>query len=405
VGPAVVFDNVSKKFRRGERHDSLRNLVPSLVHGLFRDRATDSLAEQEFWALRNVSFEVPPGEALGIIGQNGAGKSTTLKVLTKILKPSTGRSIVKGRVGALIEVAAGFHPDLTGRENIMLQGAIMGMKRAEIAARFDDIVGFAGVSEFIDTPVKRYSSGMNARLGFSIAAHLRPDVLLIDEVLSVGDMTFQQKCFDRMLEFKRQGIAIVLVSHNLQAVSALCEKAVYLAGSVRAAGPAVSVLDAYVSDSNKTGAASPDGKVAIVSGTLTSPGEREITGAHLEVAPGVPLRFRVVARATEILDDVTFGFVIYRSTDQLVVYNGNVHRRELGPTDMFRGTFTLDFDFRAHLVRGHYYLSVHVFHNPTQTFFIPPQQLATLAIQEQRSHGGVADVEFSASVPATKELT
>jgi hypothetical protein len=167
----------------------------------------------------------------------------------------------------------------------------------------------------------------------------------------------------------------------------------------------VSVLDAYVSDSNKTGAASPDGKVAIVSGTLTSPGECEITGAHLEVAPGVPLRFRVVAKTMEILDDVTFGFVIYRSTDQLVVYNGNVHRRELGPSDMFRGTFTLDFDFRAHLVRGHYYLSVHVFHNPTQTFFIPPQQLATLAIQEQRSHGGVADVEFSASVPVTKELT
>ena len=169
MGPAVVFDNVSKKFRRGERHNSLRDLVPSLVQGLLRARSDESLGTEEFWALRNVSFEVSPGRRSGIIGPNGAGKSTTLKVLTRILKPTSGLSAVKGRVGALIEVAAGFHPDLTGRENILLQGAIMGMKRAEIIERFDEIVEFAGVSDFIDTPVKRYSSGMNARLGFSIA--------------------------------------------------------------------------------------------------------------------------------------------------------------------------------------------------------------------------------------------
>ena len=194
MAPSILFDNVSKKFRRGERHDSLRDLVPSLVARAFKKPSADQLSDQEFWALRNVSFGVDAGQALGIIGGNGAGKSTSLKLLTRILRPTSGRASLKGRVGALIEVAAGFHPDLTGMENIFLQGAIMGMKRSETTARLEEIIEFAGVGPFINTQVKRYSSGMNARLGFSIAAHLRPDVLVIDEVLSVGDMAFQQKC-------------------------------------------------------------------------------------------------------------------------------------------------------------------------------------------------------------------
>ena len=227
--PAVVFDGVWKKFRRGERHDSLRDLIPSIGRRLIgRRRPADhqDLDAGEFWALRDVSFEVKPGEALGIIGPNGAGKSTVLKLLTRILKPTRGRCEVRGRVGALIEVAAGFHPDLTGRENIALQGAIMGMKQAEIARKFDAIVDFAGVSEFIDTPVKRYSSGMNARLGFSIAAHLDPDVLLIDEVLSVGDARFQEQCLIRMRALRAAGVPLVFVSHNLVAVLDLCTRAV-----------------------------------------------------------------------------------------------------------------------------------------------------------------------------------
>ena len=183
---AVVVEHIWKKFRRGERHDSLRDLVPSLVRRALRPQPA-TLQREEFWALRDLSFTVNPGEALGVIGPNGAGKSTLLKILSRILRPTVGRCVLGGRVGSLIEVAAAFHPDLTGRENVFLQGAIMGMRRAEIARKFDDIVDFSGVSEFIDTPVKRYSSGMNARLGFSIAAHLDPDVLLIDEVLSVGD--------------------------------------------------------------------------------------------------------------------------------------------------------------------------------------------------------------------------
>jgi len=244
--PSVVFENVSKKFSRGERFTSLRDLVPAMASALFRRRQPEALGAREFWALRNVSFEVQPGEALGIIGPNGAGKSTALKVLTRILRPDQGRSIVRGRVGALVEIAAGFHPDLTGRENVYMQGAIMGMRRAEIARKFDEIVDFAGVEEFIDTPVKRYSSGMNARLGFAIAAHLDPEVLLIDEVLSVGDLAFQEKCYERMQRFARSGIAIAFVSHNLSAISALCTHVLVLHhGQVQTLGPTHEALTVY----------------------------------------------------------------------------------------------------------------------------------------------------------------
>ena len=194
--PAIVVDRVWKKFRRGERLDSLRDLVPSVMRALLSGDARRPLHATEFWALRDVSFRVDPGEALGIIGPNGAGKSTMLKLISRIMKPTCGHVSVRGRIGALIEVAAAFHPDLTGRENIYLQGAVLGMRRAEVTRKLEAIIEFAGVGDFIDTPVKRYSSGMHARLGFSVAAHMDPDVLLIDEVLSVGDMAFQQKCVD-----------------------------------------------------------------------------------------------------------------------------------------------------------------------------------------------------------------
>ena len=242
----VALRGVWKKYRKGERHDSLRDLVPSLLARATRRRRSDALAEQEFWALRDISFEVKPGEAVGIIGPNGAGKSTMLKLLTRILRPTRGEISLSGRVGALIEVAAGFHPDLTGRENVYLQGAVMGMTRAEITRKFDAIVDFSGVSEFIDTPVKRYSSGMNARLGFAIAAHLDPDVLLIDEVLSVGDVGFQEKCVTRMRELLARGVPLVFVSHNLGAIVELCTRAILVDhGVVQADGKPADVVSTF----------------------------------------------------------------------------------------------------------------------------------------------------------------
>src|SRR4051794_6314188 len=260
--PSVTFDHVSKKFRLGERHDSIRDLIPSLTRRAFGGKPTLKKV-QDFWAVKDVSFTVEPGQALGIIGPNGAGKSTSLKLLTRILKPTHGRCEVIGRVGALIEIAAGFHPDLTGRENIYLQGAIMGMRRAEITRHLDEIIEFAGVADFIDTQVKRYSSGMNARLGFAIAAHLEPDVLIIDEVLSVGDMAFQRKCIDRMERFKAQGVAIVFVSHNLQAVAGLCDRALFIKGECLALGPPDDVIGKYVEVSGGSSGSDAQSQVTI----------------------------------------------------------------------------------------------------------------------------------------------
>ena len=242
----VRFDGVWKKFRRGEVHDSLRDLIPAIAKRFVHSDSRPPLSEQEFWAVRDVSFDVPAGHALGIMGPNGAGKSTILKLLTKILRPDRGVREVHGRMGMLIEIAAGFHPDLTGRENVFLQGAIMGMKRLEIARKFDEIVAFSEIEDFIDTPVKRYSSGMNARLGFAIAAHVDPDVLIIDEVLSVGDFRFQDKAFARIQTMCTSGIPVVLVTHQLDRIATLCTEAMLLGhGEVRLHGTPSECIQEY----------------------------------------------------------------------------------------------------------------------------------------------------------------
>src|SRR6266403_1624824 len=224
---AIEFNSVWKKFKRGEKFDSLRDLIPAIAKMILSPSKAE-LEEKEFWAVRDVSFQIGHGDALGIIGPNGSGKSTSLKLLSGILKPDKGNLQVTGRLSTLIELGAGFHPDLTGRENIYLNGTILGMKRAEIDKKFDQIVEFSELKDFLDTPVKRYSSGMYARLGFAVAAHVNPEVLIIDEVLSVGDYHFQEKCFNKMREFVRQGATLVFVSHNLTAISTLCKSVLVL---------------------------------------------------------------------------------------------------------------------------------------------------------------------------------
>jgi ABC-type polysaccharide/polyol phosphate transport system ATPase subunit len=242
----IRFDHVWKKFRRGERHNSLRDLIPAIGRALFSRAGVAGLQREEFWALQDVSFAVRPGEALGIIGPNGAGKSTVLKVLIRLIRPTHGQTLVRGRIGSLIEIGGSLHPDLTGRENIFLQGTIMGMRRVEIARKFDEIVEFSGLSDFIDTPVKRYSSGMNARLGFSVAAHLETDVLIIDEVLAVGDAAFQRKAFDRMKVMVTSGVPAVIVSHQLERIASLCNSAILLTqGRVVYEGAPAECIAAY----------------------------------------------------------------------------------------------------------------------------------------------------------------
>ena len=211
-----------------------------------------STKNPEFWALRDISFEVKQGEVLGIIGKNGAGKSTLLKVLSRITSPTQGQFKVKGRIASLLEVGTGFHPELTGRENLFLNGAILGMSKSEIKSKFDEIVEFSGVSKFIDTPVKRYSSGMYVRLAFAVAAHLEPEILIVDEVLAVGDAEFQKKCMGKMKDVSGQGRTVLFVSHNIAAIKSLCSKGLYLQnGSVLSAGLIDPVITEYLAENKK----------------------------------------------------------------------------------------------------------------------------------------------------------
>ncbi len=252
-------DGLGKRYRIGCRRQAsgmlrehLANAAQIAASGfgrLLRGGST-SLGVEHFWALKGVSFEVKRGEVVGIIGRNGAGKSTLLKLLSRITEPTTGRAVLRGRVGSLLEVGTGFHPELTGRENIYLSGAILGMRKSEIDAKFSDIVAFSGVERFLDTPIKRYSSGMNVRLGFAVAAHLDPEILLIDEVLAVGDVEFQKRCLGKMEEVARRGRTVLFVSHNMAAVQALCTRAVLVDGGLLAySGATADVIGRYVQGS------------------------------------------------------------------------------------------------------------------------------------------------------------
>ena len=237
---SIEVDNVTKRYRLGDQWR------PMLREGIsLRDRARRS--KREFWALRGVSFTVEQGEALGLIGRNGAGKTTLLKLLARITEPTSGVARMRGRVGALLEVGTGFHPELSGRDNIYLNGGILGMKRSEIRRRFDDIVEFAGVERFVDTPVKRYSSGMYLRLAFAVAAHVEPEIVVVDEVLAVGDANFQRKCLGKMSEFAREGRTVVFVSHDLGAIAHMCQRALWLeGGKVHHDGAATRSIELYL---------------------------------------------------------------------------------------------------------------------------------------------------------------
>ena len=242
----VSAEGISKQYTLGQLQGGYGLFTESISQRL-RSVRTRPPRREEFWALRGIDFEVERGEKFAIVGHNGAGKSTLLKILSRVTPPTSGEITLRGRVGALLEVGTGFHPELTGRENVFLNGAILGMRRTEIQRKFDEIVEFAEVERFIDTPVKRYSSGMQLRLAFAVAAHLEPEVLIIDEVLSVGDLAFQEKCLGRMQEVSGEGRTVLFVSHNLTAVQTLCARAMLLShGEKVAEGPTADVIDEYV---------------------------------------------------------------------------------------------------------------------------------------------------------------
>jgi lipopolysaccharide transport system ATP-binding protein len=252
----IKVEGLGKKYtishEKREGYTALRDVISNSVKGIVKRKQSDFVSKEDFWALKDVDFEVKRGETVGIIGRNGAGKSTLLKILSRITEPTHGRIELNGRIASLLEVGTGFHPELTGSENIFLNGAILGMSRAEIKRKFDEIVDFSGVEKFLDTPVKRYSSGMYVRLAFSVAAHLEPEILVVDEVLAVGDAEFQKKCLGKMDEVsKKDGRTILFVSHNVAAISQLCTTGILLLnGKIKKRGNISEVIDSYMEHKN-----------------------------------------------------------------------------------------------------------------------------------------------------------
>ncbi len=249
---AVKVENLSKQYKIGvakHRHDSIRDHLRDTVTSLFHRNGKAKADEGILWALRDVSFEIKQGEVVGIIGRNGAGKSTLLKILSRITEPTNGRAKVYGRLASLLEVGTGFHAELTGRENIYLNGAILGMKKAEIDRKLDEIIAFAEIDKFLETPVKRYSSGMYVRLAFAVAAHLEPEILIIDEVLAVGDAAFQKRCLGKIGSVAKEGRTVVLVSHNMPSVQAMCHRVLLMQnGKLKTSGDANAVISSYLAD-------------------------------------------------------------------------------------------------------------------------------------------------------------
>ena len=298
----LKFDRVSKKYKLRANGDSPKRWYR---RGFLRRSG-------EMWALRNLSFEVKEGEALGIVGHNGAGKTTILRILAGITTPTAGRVSIRGRLAALIEVSSGFHPELTGVENIYLHGAMLGMRRSEIRRKLDSIIEFAGVGRYIDVPVKRYSSGMYVRLGFAIAAHLDPDILLLDEVLAVGDAAFQAKCLDRIAELRKSGRTLVFISHDLAAVYRLCDRALLLShGSILADGPPRQIIDQYqqitfASQGTSVGEGRDEVKAAESTSVSFSSPESSDT-----IRTGYPMVARLGYRASKRLLDAVFRISIY----------------------------------------------------------------------------------------------
>jgi ABC-type polysaccharide/polyol phosphate transport system ATPase subunit len=316
----IEFEDVRKAYRLGLGQSSLREAFPGMLQRLAGRRSKSST--QVLWALDGVSFQVEKGEALALIGRNGAGKTTMLKLLSRVTRPTSGNVHVRGRLSALIELGAGFHPDLTGRENVYLNGVILGLRRAEIDQRFDSIVDFSGIERFIDTPVKRYSSGMYVRLGFAVAIHVNPEILLVDEVLAVGDLEFQRKCL-RAMRQRLGDITVVFVSHNLAAVNAVCQRAIWLEqGAIRAQGTTNDVVEAYVGASTDKSEFASHG---ISVGQRWGTGEARITEVSLldqngrqfdTVCSGEGIGIKMSYEVNGRIENPVFGLGIYDSSGQ-----------------------------------------------------------------------------------------
>ena len=384
---ALRMEHVYKKFRKGEVYNSLRDLLPALTGKMFSQRELSENDTREFWALQDISFDVKRGEAFGIIGRNGAGKSTALKILSRIMKPTNGQMVVNGRLSALIEVTAGFHQDLTGRENIFLYGTILGMSKQEIESKVDQIIAFSGIEEFIDTPVKRYSSGMFARLGFSVASHVDPEILIVDEVLSVGDYAFQQQCIERMKEVIRGGATVLFVSHNLRTIADFCHRCLLLdRGRMVRIGTSEDVVRTYIGDSHEARAVDSSQDV-LISRIIVRNRDRECQtfDAGEKAWVDIEVTARNDCRKLSLslyLTDPSDRMVMDTSTERL---GHGAFNLEAGET--FRCTFEMDLN----LVSGTFYVSALIFRYDVATEYDRWWRAATIFIASDQDVRGLAN--------------
>ncbi|MFN2532368.1 MAG: ABC transporter ATP-binding protein [Pyrinomonadaceae bacterium] len=412
--PILQVERLCKQYTLGARdaaYDTLREFIVATVKApLNKFRSNFKTKPETIWALDDVSFEVARGEVVGVVGRNGAGKSSLLKVLARITEPTSGRIALYGRVASLLEVGTGFHPELTGRENIYLNGAILGMRRAEISRNFDQIVAFAELEKFLDTAVKRYSSGMYMRLAFAVASHLQPEILLVDEVLAVGDAAFQKKCLGKMGDVAREGRTVLFVSHNMTAVRTLCRSAIWLdKGAIVAAGEASRVISNYMQSGAETTlertwadpAAAPGNNIAklqsITVTRLGQPAEEpitvktaiQITCAFWNYQPGARLNF---------------SFVLY-NLEGVAIFNTGSEARSF-PVGLVRGSFVIPGDF---LNDGVYTIRLLVVKNGTEVC-LDRHDLLTFEVQDAERTGtwygkwiGVVRPKFEWELEAAEE--
>lgn len=396
--PAITIESLSKRYRirHSESRGSYRTLREDLVALLKRPWSAGRNADEieDFWALRDLSLEVHDGEVLGVIGNNGAGKSTLLKILSRITKPTSGQARIRGRIGSLLEVGTGFHPELSGRENIFLSGAILGMSRREISAKFDEIVQFSGVERFLDTPAKRYSSGMYVRLAFAVAAHLETEILLVDEVLAVGDAEFQKKCLGKMNDLTRGGRTVLFVSHNMAAIQSLCDRVLWIdAGAARELGDAESVsrhyLEAGVKDQNEQ----------VWQAEEDRPGNEKVRLRRISVRPAADQPFAEMSIRTPLVFEVELEN--FAANSQLLVnlclLNARYEavfvskscsdpqwRQRLFPAGVFRFTCSVPGDL---LNDGKHYLRVIVFDGQDTMCEFGEMLSFTILDSVERRHG------------------
>ncbi|MEZ5239749.1 MAG: ABC transporter ATP-binding protein [Microthrixaceae bacterium] len=408
MGSPLVIEGVSKRFRlQSEKVGSIKEAITQRLRP----------DHEEFWALRDVNLEIPAGSMFALIGHNGSGKSTLLRCVAGIYRPTTGRIQAEGRISALLELGAGFHPDLTGRENIQLNAAILGLHSDEIEGSFDAIVDFAGVRDFIDVPIKHYSSGMNVRLGFAVAVHLRPEILIIDEVIAVGDEEFQRRCFDFLYELRRKGVTIVVVSHSLELIRSLCDEAAWLEhGRVMASGPVNQVVKAYVSRVNDLeltrGGVERD--LEDVPGR-TGSGEVRITrvelldalgGSSSQAVHGDPTTIRLHYEATEPVQDPLFGLTLYHENGTFVT-GTSTHLAGLR-TGLVQGRGHVDYELSSMaLTPGRYQLGVAIQDRHAQHHFDQVERMGSFAVRlgSGSAARGLVDLQGTWSISADENRT